>query len=217
MIFSNMSLSELAQNFIVLFVAITVHEYAHGMIAYRLGDPTAKAMGRLTLNPMAHLDPLGALMLLFCRFGWAKPVPINPYYFDDQKKGTIMVSIAGPLSNLTVAFIVATIYPFLFILSPSLFDPNAFLGELFLVCIIINIKFAIFNLIPFPPLDGSKILFSILPYRAYNKLLEYERYGTIVLLVLSFSGLLGRILDFVISPIWGIYINWINFLLRLFT
>lgn len=216
MIFSNMSLSELVQNFLVLFVAITVHEYAHGMIAYKLGDPTAKAMGRLTLNPLAHLDPLGALMLLFCRFGWAKPVPINPYYFDDQKKGTIMVSIAGPLSNLTVAFIVATIYPFLFMVSPSLFSGGTFLGELFLVCIITNVNFAVFNLIPFPPLDGSKILFSILPYRAYNQLLAYERYGTIVLLVLSFSGLLSRILGIVIGPIMGLYKNWINFLLNLF-
>lgn len=203
---------ELLQNFIVMFTAITVHEYAHGFVAYKLGDPTAKNMGRLTLNPLAHIDPLGALMMIFCRFGWAKPVPVNPYYFNDKKKGMILVSLAGPVANLTLAFVVATLYPFFAVWFPSTFE---FINDLFLTCILMNISFAVFNMIPFPPLDGSKILFSVLPNDMYNKLLTYERYGTIVLLVLSFSGILGRILNLVILPVWGMYANWINLLLNI--
>lgn len=214
MIFSNLSLMEILQNFIVLFVAITVHEYAHGIVAYKLGDPTAKSMGRLTLNPMAHLDPLGALMLVFCRFGWARPVPVNPYYFDDPKKDMVLVSFAGPASNLITAFVAATIYPFLLVLNPSLFNFSTFLGGLLFSCIITNISFAVFNLIPFPPLDGSKILFSLLPNHVYNRILTYERYGTILLLLMSFTGILGRILGLVINPILDLYLGWMSFLLN---
>ncbi|MBQ8540971.1 MAG: site-2 protease family protein [Clostridia bacterium] len=215
MIFSNLSISELLQNFIVLFTAITVHEYSHGLIANRLGDPTARAMGRLTLNPMAHLDPLGALMMVFCRFGWAKPVPVNPYYFDEPKKGMMFVALAGPASNLLLALLVATIYPFLWMFMPSIFGITTFMGGLFIACIGVNVSFAVFNLIPFPPLDGSKILFSLLPNEVYNKLLTYERYGTVILIVLSFTGVLGSILDLIINPVFGLYIKWINFLLNL--
>lgn len=209
------NITELLQNFIVLFTAITIHEYSHGWVAYKLGDPTAKSMGRLTLNPLAHLDPLGAVMMILCRFGWAKAVPVNPYYFKDPKRDMVLVSFAGPASNLILAFVVATIYPFLWVFLPSLFGITTFMGGVFLACISVNISFAVFNLIPFPPLDGSKILFSILPNHAYNKLLTYERYGTIALLVLSFTGILGKILGVVISPIFNLYLNWINFLLSI--
>lgn len=215
MIFSNLSITELLQNFIVLFTAITIHEYAHGLIAYKLGDPTAKSMGRLTLNPLAHLDPLGALMMVFCRFGWAKPVPVNPYYFNDPKKGMVLVSFAGPAANLLLAFVVATVYPFLWTLMPSVFGITTFLGGVFFACISVNISFAVFNLMPFPPLDGSKILFSVIPNDTYNKLLTYERYGTVILLIMSFTGILGRILGIVINPVFNLYINWINFLLKI--
>lgn len=214
MIFSNLSVTEILQNFIVLFSAITVHEYAHGMVANRLGDPTAKAMGRLTLNPLAHLDPLGALMMVFCRFGWAKPVPVNPYYFEEPKKDMVLVSFAGPAANLLLAFVVATVYPFLWFFMPSMFGITTFLGGLFFACISVNISFAVFNLIPFPPLDGSKILFALLPNYAYNKLLTYEQYGTVILLILSFTGILGKILGMVINPVFSLYITWINFLLK---
>lgn len=209
----------LLQNFIVLFTAITIHEYSHGYVAYKLGDPTAKSMGRLTLNPMAHLDPLGALMMVFCRFGWAKPVPVNPYYFKDPKKDMVLVSFAGPLANILLAFICSTLYPFLVALTVKmgLFgNPVAtFLLQLVISCMSLNVCFAVFNLIPFPPLDGSKILFSVLPNDMYNRLLTYEKYGTIILLVLSFTGILGRILGVVINPVMSLLTAWMQFILQI--
>ena len=211
---------EIVQNFIVLFTAITVHEYAHGYVAHRLGDPTAKAMGRLTLNPLAHLDPLGALMMIFCRFGWAKPVPVNPYYFKDAKKGMVAVSIAGPLANLLLAFIAFTVYPiFLVIIAKTGVSFNGavlqFIIQLFIACGTLNVCFAVFNLIPFPPLDGSKILFAFLPGDIYNTILTYERYGTIALLFLSVTGVLSRVLSIVIDPILYAYSLWMNFLINI--
>lgn len=211
------------QNFIVLFSAITIHEFSHGIVSYKLGDPTAKNMGRLTLNPLAHLDPLGALMMIFCRFGWAKPVPVNPYYFKEPKKDMALVSFAGPLSNVFCAFLFATIYPFVIIglqlAGVILFPVISFIEGTLAAGIYVNIYFAVFNLIPFPPLDGSKILFSILPTRVYNVFITYERYGTIILLVLSFSGVLGKILGIAAEPVIEIMLNWMelifNFIISL--
>lgn len=205
-------LTSILYNFVILFTAITVHEYAHGWVAYKLGDPTAKAMGRLTLNPLAHLDPLGALMMVFCGFGWAKPVPVHPYYFDNPKKGMVWVAFAGPAANLLLAFVAATLYPFALRFLPA----NMWFVAIFLyLCVLRNLTFAVFNLIPFPPLDGSKILFSVLPDYSYNKLLTYERYGTIVLLVLSFTGILGNVLGIIINPVFSLYNAWSSFLLNL--
>lgn len=215
--FNNFDIIGLIQNFIVLFTAISVHEFSHGYVAYKLGDPTAKSMGRLTLNPLAHLDPLGALMMIFCRFGWANPVPVNPYYFKEPKKDMALVAIAGPLSNILLAFLSCTVYALVVVPTVAFqVDGNvivSFLLDLLIACAELNICFAVFNLIPFPPLDGSKILFSILPNEAYNRLLTYERYGTIVLIVLSFSGILGKILGVVINPFIDILNSWMNFLI----
>ncbi len=202
----------LAFNFIILFFAITVHEFSHGYVAYKLGDPTAKAMGRLTLNPLAHLDPLGALMMIFCGFGWAKAVPVNPYYFKDPKKDMVLVAFAGPASNLIMAFIAATLIPF----ATKYLIMSMPMVPLFLYFFMLrNLQFAAFNLIPFPPLDGSKILFSLLPNHLYNKFLTYENIGTIVLLLLSFTGILGNIIGLVITPILSVYGMWISFLSNL--
>ncbi len=216
----NFNIIEILQNFIVLFTAITVHEYAHGWVACKLGDPTAKAMGRLTLNPMAHLDPLGALMMVFCRFGWAKPVPVNPYYFKNPKKDMVLVSVAGPLANIALAFISCTIYPILYLIAFKFgVHDNVsvnFILDLFISCASLNVCFAVFNLIPFPPLDGSKILFSVLPNDYYNKLLTYEHYGTFILIALSITGVLSNILGVVISPVLTVFQIWINFLVEVF-
>lgn len=168
-------------------LAIIFHEISHGYVAYLLGDRTAKNSGRLTLNPIQHMEPLGLLCMILFGFGWAKPVPVNPYFFKNRKLGMALVSIAGPVSNLLMAVLSMSV-----ILAVSLFDieSRALLGalnvvlEFFLVFAILNIGLAVFNLIPIPPLDGSKILFSLLPRRAYGFILKYERWGMLLLLVL---------------------------------
>ena len=168
-------------------LAIIFHEISHGYVAYLLGDRTAKNSGRLSLNPIQHMDPLGLLCMIIFGFGWAKPVPVNPYFFKNRKLGMALVSIAGPVSNLLMAVLSMSV-----ILAVSLFDIESriLLGvlnvvlEFFLVFAILNIGLAVFNLIPVPPLDGSKILFSLLPRRAYGFILKYERYGMLILLVL---------------------------------
>lgn len=209
----------LLQRFIVLFTAISIHEYSHGLVANKLGDPTAKNMGRLTLNPLAHFDPLGALLMVVCGFGWAKPVPVNPYYFKEPKKDMALVAFAGPLANIALAFAFCTILPLyrVFTYKFALWDNVivSFIDSLIRSGASLNISFAVFNLIPFPPLDGSKILFSVLPNEAYNKILTYERYGTIILLLASVSGVLGRVLSYVSNPIFSLFDTWCDFVFSL--
>jgi len=189
-----------------VLIAITIHEYSHGRIAYQLGDPTAAEAGRLTLNPLAHLDPIGTLMLLLFRFGWAKPVPVNFNRLNHPKRDMIYVSIAGPIANILTAIIFAFIlrlsHYFIWQINmaenASLFNITVTLLKgwlLFLQTgIIINIALAIFNLIPVPPLDGSKILMGILPYSLAYKFAKLESYGPIILLILILSGIIGKVL-----------------------
>lgn len=201
------SLSELLARVIVLFTAITVHEVAHGFAAYKLGDPTAKYSGRLSLNPLSHLDPIGALCMVFFRFGWAKPVPINPMYFRDRKRDSALVALAGPISNVILAFVSAVIYAFYYAFIYANF-PNfltRFICTVFIQLAVVNISFAVFNLIPFPPLDGSKILGALLSYESYAKLLQYERFGFPILIFISLTGFLGRFLSLFINPVLSLW------------
>ena len=215
--FLNFDLIEMVQRFIVLFTAITVHEFAHGFVAYKLGDPTAKNSGRLTLNPISHLDPIGALCMVLCGFGWAKPVPINPFYFRNRKRDTALVSLAGPAANILLAFLSTIIYVPLVVVM-LFYVPNnpvlSFVAGTLINLVYLNIGFAVFNLIPFPPLDGSKILGAFLPSDAYMTLLQYERIGFPILILLSVSGLLGRILGFVIQPVFNLWGSFAGFLLE---
>ena len=177
-------------------ICITIHELAHGYTAYRLGDNTAKEMGRLTLNPIKHIDIVGLVMILVVRFGWAKPVPVNMQNFKNPKWYMALTALAGPLSNILLAVIVL----FIFMLLPPPFGGIRALEDVFLspspnpVALIIfylaliNIALALFNLLPIPPLDGSKIFFSLLPEKQYYKVLQYERYGMILLIILVLSG-----------------------------
>lgn len=191
----------------VLLISLTIHEFSHGYIAYRLGDPTAKDAGRLSLNPLKHLDPIGTIMMIIARIGWAKPVPINSYYFKDRKKGTILVSVAGPLSNLFMALIGVFLFEITFITAyGSIIAGNTavmyfmdFLGLFFMV----NINLAIFNLLPVPPLDGSKILSGVLPTDVYFRYLQHERVIGIIFLVavIVFPTVLGKVLGFFTQPI----------------
>ncbi len=182
----------------ILF-AVTIHEVAHGWTAWRLGDPTAKTMGRLTLNPIKHLDPIGTLVFFLTQMiGWAKPVPVNPLNFKNPKRDMIWVALAGPVSNIMLAVISALILR-------TIMGPLAGVSESFgyfirpllymaFVSIQINIGLAIFNLIPVPPLDGSKVLAGLLPTNLMHYYVALERYGFIILLVLIFTGMTDRII-----------------------
>ncbi|MDK2878367.1 MAG: hypothetical protein PWR06_1083 [Thermoanaerobacteraceae bacterium] len=171
-----------------LLIAITFHEYAHARVSDAMGDPTPRWTGRLSLNPMAHLDPVGLLMLWIFRFGWAKPVQINPSYYRDPKKGILLVSLAGPLSNLFLAFITMVLIKLNLFFSGIL---STFIHILF----VYNLVLAVFNLIPIPPLDGSKILMSLLPGRQGYVFSQMEAYGPLILILLVYFGLLNIILD----------------------
>lgn len=171
-----------------ILIAITFHEYAHGKVAALLGDPTPGQHGRLTLNPLAHLDPIGTLMLLVARFGWAKPVPVNPFFFrGNRRTGLLLVGLAGPMMNLVLAYLAA--FGFKLVLGKSLLMQNFFQDLLF-----INLALAVFNLIPLPPLDGSKILANLLPVKHASFFYQLEAYGPIILLVLLATGVLSRII-----------------------
>lgn len=178
-----------------LFLALSIHEFSHGYAAFRMGDPTAKHYGRLSLNPMAHFDLIGAICLLIFHFGWAKPVPINSNNFKDRKKGIIIVSLAGPLSNLVTALISTVAYGF-FIKYTYLFQYEwvYYIGEMIKNCILLNIGLMIFNLIPLPPLDGSKVLMEFLPYKARNVMYEIERYSFLILILLMNTSFMQRLL-----------------------
>jgi Zn-dependent protease len=182
----------------VLVVSMTLHELAHGFVAYRLGDPTAKNSGRLSFNPIRHMDPLGTAMFFITAiipngfiFGWAKPVPVSPYYFKSRQKGMMWVGMAGPLTNFLLAVIFAIV---LNLLAPSLNQAGPvreWLFTLLFLALQVNVVLGLFNLIPLPPLDGSRIVGGFLPRGAYEKWVALDRYGMFViiglLVVISYS------------------------------
>jgi Zn-dependent protease len=207
-----------------LVLGVVLHEYAHGLIAYRCGDPTAKSYGRLSLNPLKHIDIFGSIILPLLLillnsgvvFGYAKPVPINPSYFKNYRKGMRYTSLAGPLTNIIIAFAVGLIYGLFFYLIIKI--TNGFmdtagsgfvffdlLNQFFRNTIYINVFLAIFNFLPIPPLDGSKILASFLPDNAMYRFLSFGRYGFIFIFIFLFLG--GRVFWSIISPVFNIIYN----------
>ena len=181
-------LTDILLSIIPALICITLHELSHGFVAYKLGDTTAKDAGRLTLNPMKHLDIMGILMMVVFHFGWAKPVPVNMYRFKNPKQGMAITAVAGPLMNVLITIVFLFLYGLLF---RPLGQENLVLEMIYLTAYL-SISFAIFNIIPISPLDGSKVLFSVLPSERYDQLMRYERYGMILLLVLVSSGIFGR-------------------------
>lgn len=178
-----MNLTSLLLSIPPILFALSFHEYAHGWMANRLGDPTAKNEGRLTLNPLAHLDPLGTLMIVILHFGWAKPVPVNPYNLANPKKDMLKIALAGPVSNVLMA--AATGMLIRFMQGMGMRVDNSFFGffqYMLYFLVMINLVLAIFNMIPVPPLDGSKILFGLLPAEYEESFLRYESKGPIILL-----------------------------------
>lgn len=203
MLLNGLGLKEILLRLPIIFIAITVHEYAHGYAALKMGDPTAKLSGRLSMNPLAHMDIVGALSMLIFGFGWAKPVPINPNNFKNHKKGTVIVSLAGPISNLFLAFLGSVLYGIFRRIGFGNFSSQfseIFYG-LLAQLILLNVCFGIFNLVPFPPLDGAKIVGAFLPYKTYFKIMQYERYAFPLLIVLMYLGIFDKILGVLITPI----------------
>ena len=173
-----------------LVIALVIHEYAHAKAADVMGDFTPRMTGRLTLNPMAHIDPIGLIMLLVVRFGWAKPVMINARNFRNWRQGELLVAVAGPVANLLVAFISLLAMAVLFKL--GMFSEGVRL--VLSMMVLFNINFAIFNMLPLPPLDGSKVLMVLLPVRLAYKLMSLERYSFIILIFLMMTPFLTMIL-----------------------
>ena len=163
-----------------ILAALTVHEFAHGWMAHRLGDNTAKDMGRLTLNPLAHLDPIGTIMLFLVHFGWAKPVPVNPYNFRDPRKGMVWVALAGPGSNVIFAALQGFVFQIMF--KAGMIEFGSFGYRVFTLAIFINLMLAFFNMIPIPPLDGSKVVAGLLPVQYLPMWERFERRGYMILM-----------------------------------
>lgn len=184
-----------------LLIGLTVHEYSHGWAADRLGDPTARLSGRLTLNPFAHLDPFGTLMIIFAPFGWAKPVPVNPYNLRSPKRDMVTVSLAGPLANLGTAILFGIAFRIAVAVSIRMGAPLGLTLSVLYVITLVNVALAFFNLLPIPPLDGSHILGGLLPPR-YDHIMQWlNRYGFILLIVLIATRVLGTVLGFFIGPV----------------
>ena len=192
---------------IVLLVAIPLHETAHAYVSYRLGDPTAKSLGRLTLNPLKHIDIMGTLCMLTVGIGWAKPVPINPNYYRSRKWGTALSALAGPVSNFLlglIAFIFAKVFMWIYMFGNT---SRVFyiLYMLFYLMAIINANLFVFNLLPVPPFDGAKIFGSVLPEKIYFGIMRYEQYIFIGVFILLYTGLLDTPLSVLNSAVLNGY------------
>ena len=204
------SIEELPYVIITLVIAFTIHEFAHAYVAYKFGDSTAKNQGRLTLNPVQHIDPIGALFLLIAGFGWARPVPVNRYHFKNPRLAGILVSLAGPISNLLLATIgVAVIYGSM---AAGIADGLPFYVFDFLEFFIsINVLLFVFNLIPLPPLDGYRIVEDLVPTNVRVKMTQFEQYGTLIFLILVIIEPLNKI---TIQPIFSTVIPWVYSVLQ---
>ena len=190
-----------------ILIALTFHEFAHGLAAYAMGDDTAKNAGRLSLDPMKHIDPIGFIMLFIMRFGWAKPVPINENNFKHERLGLFFVSIAGITMNL----ILALIFQLILFFTADIVQLSAY-DDVMRGIVWINIMLAAFNLLPIPPLDGSKIIYTFLPRNLRFTFYKYESYGSIILIILLLTGGISLLLNPVISAL----ISFLNSIILLF-
>ncbi len=190
-----------------VLIAIICHECAHGWVSDRLGDPTPRASGRLSLNPIKHLDPVGTLCLLFFHMGWAKPVPINSRYYQNPRMGVILVSLAGPFTNFILAFLSLLVYGLLLVFEPADSSVWYTLEVMVYYCAVINIGLGVFNLIPIPPLDGSHVLEELVPAIG-DFFFRFRKYSSLILILLLVSDVLDRPLSWlnsaVLNGLWQI-------------
>ena len=185
-----------------IFICLTVHETCHGLAAYALGDPTAKTMNRLSLNPLRHIDWFGLAMMFVAGFGWAKPVPVNPLYFRKPKQGMAVTALAGPISNFVLAALMIGVSRLIYLYAPYNFAWDLVFTFCLYTVAPLSVGLGLFNLLPIPPLDGSKVAAVLLPDRLYIQLMRYERYGMILLLLLSWLGWTGGLIN---NAIMGVY------------
>ena len=190
-----------------VLLCLTVHETCHGLTAYALGDPTAKAMHRLSLNPLHHIDWFGLLMMLAAGFGWAKPVPVDPRYFKKPKEGMALTALAGPVSNFLLALLLIFLSKLIYLYAPSTMAWDVAFTFCLYTVTPLSIGLGLFNLIPIPPLDGSKVVAVVLPDRAYGTLMRYERYGMLLLLALSLLVVFGGFISGVIGWVYEAMFN----------
>ena len=196
-------LESTAARVLAILLCLTVHETCHGLAAYALGDPTARNSRRLSLNPLRHIDWLGLAMMLFAGFGWAKPVPVDPRHFKRPKQGMALTALAGPASNLLLALGAVFLSREVYLRG----GPDWLGGFLLYSLAPLSIGLGLFNLLPIPPLDGSKVLGAFLPDRTYFGLMRYERYGMFLLLALSWFGVTGRLIS---GAIWRTYLSFVS-------
>lgn len=178
----------------IVFCCMPIHELAHGLIADKCGDKTARAQGRLTINPFAHLDPIGTIMIFLFGIGYAKPVPVNPARLKHPRKDMALIALAGPVSNLIMSFLCVFVYFGIYRFAPDSYVTKAVL-TFFSFAAMVNISLAVFNLLPIPPLDGAKVIGSVLPDKIYFKIMQYERYIMIGMMVLLFLGVFNRVIS----------------------
>ena len=201
-------IQQLAILAVPVLMAITFHEVAHGYVAYLLGDPTAKSAGRLTLNPIKHLDPIGTIALFLVKVGWAKPVPINPRYFHNPRQGLILVSLAGPLTNFILAIAFALLFHALVAFYGYMPQGMGAIEPLAYMCqagVLVNLGLGLFNLLPIPPLDGSNILAGLLPPHLAQAYMQNSKYGFIILIILFLTGAVHK----VIVPVLYTMASWL--------
>lgn len=214
-----LSLTNILINVPITLIALTGHELAHGLVSKAQGDPTPKYEGRLTLNPLAHLDPVGTILMILTGFGWAKPVGVNPMYYKDRKKGMALTAIAGPIANFIMAFLGIVIGTVLYVFGAKFGWPDTVMYYINMITYIFafrNLCFMVFNLIPIPPLDGSRVLGLFIPNGTYYKMMQYERYFIYLIMAMSLLGVFDVIIGSGVRLVYNLIINIVRTVIMLF-